>query len=308
VSDSKPISEYSPHWTGLKATFSNRNVRELKVPYPVPRASSSSNALFAISMDAFPRDQSDVMLRIGTPERVAKQQWAEFEFANPRVVKELSEWKLQSLPATNLIRNSRVILRSANAAFSTLRFTLPSSVWLVPEAYIFDQEGNRYSWSGYSRPTSTNRDHEIHFPYSFGSDRPWHARVTFVRARYFVKSRYDDVAQLKFPKESQRCVTLSVDGPPSLITNNIGEAFTCVLYGDHFAISGSTSERPYWAVISARSASKEVTFYGYRWVTPSRNNPAARQVFFLPNSVTNLTLELACPEVLTTEFYFKPSQ
>lgn len=300
---------YFRTWDGFKVFFRNSGGRELEIPHATSYTSSSSNALFSIPMVAYPRDESKVILRIGTPpDGKTEQQWAEFEFKTPARVKQLPTWNLQSLPATNHVDGWSVVLRSASASSSELVLSLPSSEWSVPECRIFDQEGNQYSWSRTSGPTPPNPDCAISFPDSFGADRPWHLRLQLVHARGFVKRRFDNLPQGDFPEAARRRLMLSPGAPPVPITNNLGEVFSCVLEGQQLKIKGKTSARPFWAVISASNGATDLEINGCGWQNPSPREPLGQQIFFLPQSVTNLSVELACPQILSTEFYFTPAR
>lgn len=302
-----------PGWEDFEVVFQNSAGRELNAPNPWPYTSSSSNALFAIPMDAYPRDKSKVTMRIGTPlgrnpNLKTEQQWAEFDFKTPNRVTKLPSWTLQFIPATNYVDGFPIVLRSASASESIMDLTLPSADWTVAEMTIFDQEGNRYSMSQFFKSTPPDPNCSISFHGSFGAARPWHARLKIVHARGFRKQRSHPIPEPDFPQNLLRRVALIAGDPPVLITNNTGESFSCQLENGQITIRGNTPDRPFWVLISALGDSEVIGHGGTGWKNPNSKNPFGEQHFPLFRNVTNLTLELACPQVLSTEFYFQPAE
>ncbi|HVK58984.1 MAG TPA: hypothetical protein VM735_09405 [Candidatus Kapabacteria bacterium] len=313
------------HWRGFNASFRNESGRELEVPFRLtPSANFKSNAVFGIRMEAYPRNEPKVTLRVGTPTRdlltsriptpssdQQKTQWAEFEFKNPEVIKELPTWNVQPLPATNYVEGLPVVLRAASASASEIRVDLPSSDWSIPECEMLDQEGNRYSLSSSKRPAPPATPVAIEFPASLGADRPWHVRLRIVAARGFIPEALASIKlpQVDFPSALRRRIHLSEVRPYVSITNETGEVFLCALKATELIITGTTTaERPYWAVLSAQDGSQTLGFNGYGWMNPTIKEPSGRQTFSLPDNVTNVTVELACPQVYSTDFYFMPSE
>ena len=296
-------------WRGFQVFFRNQSGRELEVPHPMPYTISSTNAVFAIAMNAYPRDKPNVTMRIGTPpDGKTEQQWAEFEFKTPARVKQLPAWSLRSLPATSVVDGFAIVLRSASASSATLDLILPSADWTAPESTILDQEGNRYSMSKFFKSSPPRSDCSISFPGTFGENYPWNARLTFVNARGFVKQPFHHIPEPNFPEHLLRRLTLAVGAPPVSITNSIGQTFSCVLKNGQITIRGNTGERPYWVLVSATDGLKQISDADTGWSNPDFKNPFEDQHFSLFRNVSNLIVELACPQVISTEFYFQPAE
>jgi hypothetical protein len=258
-------------------------------------------------MTAYPRSEPKVTIRIGTtPDSKTTQQWAEFEFKTPGRVTKLPNWRLRSLPATNVVDGHPIVLRSASTSKSELIISLPSSEWSVPECLISDQEGNTYSYRSYTTPSPPKTESLVTFPDSFAG-QPWRLRMQTVHVRAFTKSQSHPNPMRDFPEALRRRIVLSADAPPVSISNALGEEFSCSLERQQISIKGNTPARPYWALVSASNGTNEIEPNGYGWQNPSPQQPLGQQIFFLSESITHLTLELACPEVLSTEFYFQPS-
>lgn len=298
----------APEWYGFKVSFRNSSGRELEIRDPMYYTSTRTNALFSIPMTAYPRNEPKVTLRVGTPpDEKLPQYWAEFEFKTPGRATVLPKWKLQSLPATNYVDGIPIILRSASESSARLTISLPSPEWSIPECVISDQEGNSYSWMTIQHPTPPKTESLITFPDTFGTGRPWHLRMRLAHVRGFTKDRSHPLPMRQFPADVSRRITLSRGAPPVTITNHLGEPFQCVLEDQQIKIKGTTPERPYWALISASDGTNELEPQGYGWQNPWPKQPLGVQLFFLPENATNLTLELASPQVLSTEFYLQPA-
>jgi hypothetical protein len=158
-----------------------------------------------------------------------------------------------------------------------------------------------------SHPSPPKTDSAVTFPDSLGADRPWKMRMKIAHVRGFTKDRSQPFPMRDFPADLTRRLTLSAGASPVTITNHLGEPFQCVVEAQQLKIKGTTPARPYWAVISASDGIKELEMTGYGWQNPSPKFRLGQQIFFLSENVTNLTVELASPEVLSTEFYFQPS-
>lgn len=298
----------SPEWHGFKVSFRNSGGRDLEIPHPMPYTSSTTNALFSIPMTAYPRDEAEVTLRVGTPpDGKMPSHWAEFEFKTPGQVTDLPKWTPQPLPATNHVEGIPIVLRSASESSAQLIISLPSPEWSIPECVISDQEGNRYSWKSSTQPAPPKTESLITFPDSFGVGRPWKVQMKIAHARGFTQERSQPIPLREFPAELRRRLTLSAGAPPVFITNAMGETFSCWIHSQQLNIRGTTPLRPYWAVISASNGTKELELNGYGWQNPWSKQPLGQQIFFLPEDATNLTVELASPQVLSTEFYFQPA-
>jgi hypothetical protein len=286
---------------GFKVMTANRSGRELAHPPAMPyRVGPSNEVLFAISLYAFPRDERNVRLRLAPPlDNRQERRWAEFEFKNPlRGVCEV--WQAEHLPATNGLGAGRFVLSQIFSNPTRLIFHAPSKGWFLSECTMWDEEGNRsrMSSAGYQE-----REITVGFAYPLEADRAWKVAAIFTRA-----PPHRLLGREQFVPEDRVQVEVGAGVSDVSTTNSAGVVHNWRLDGEKLSVWNATHPRkkPEFVLLSATNElGHEVKFLDNAWMDGS---DYVTEVWWTREHPMAITVDLAVPRSISTEFYVRPAR
>jgi hypothetical protein len=289
------------YWEGSSVLVTSASGRTFRNPPLQPYLQKTNEWLLGVPLHAFPRDQKNLILRIRPRASVGEaEQWAEFHFENPLLTKPV-RWSELALPQTNHIGEISVALLEAKTSPPSLRFLLPSAEWTIAECQIVDEEGNRFSSNRKYQPGRRTIVGE--FDYSLETNRTWKAQTTLVRA-----SMDEGEPKPDYPSERQMLITLN-SGPDVHVTNQLGEKYIFRFSGGHLYVRPEgQSYRPHLVVLGATNEIGAALRFHELTATWAAfpGWPRAQQAWFARAPATNITVLVAFPEIVRTEFCFRP--
>lgn len=317
-------------WVELHGTNLSLDLRQWKVlasdssgrQFETGPGSSPFTNLVSFRISAFPRNEKDFKLRI-SPLFLNEQSpsTVEFKIRNPQIVIP-PHWRARPLPFTNRVENLEVVLKSLEIPFETLlhsripynskvRFSLNTSLpaldWRLIDCEITDADGNRRGWQS----LGSGRQPSVEMELALAQTDIWKVAATLSRTA-------------NFSSDELRIIHLGLAETKPL-TNPTGRIFVSRLEGARFFVdadgakdsrvlsritaineSGKLADSPILVVDVRDSSGKLIDVPE---LFPSIMISGAGKVgwgWTLARSDSNITLQLAFPKVIKTEFYARP--
>jgi hypothetical protein len=287
----------------------NRSGRRMENPHPLQRI-MSDGVILAIPLHAFPRDERTFQLHILRGGRFGEpRDHAKFEIANP-FRPDPPAWAPEPMPVTNRIEDLEVVLTVARVSPTRTDVrTVPNHIrlgfsppdWHLLRCRITDHEGNLFPATRIRHPRAGSA--LVEFRSGLEYDQPWRIETEFVQAPDWPMGRLTD-----FPESERITVKLNSIREVSYFTNAIGREFICWLDGNgNLCVSEQTDTPPHFIVLQAEPHGRLIQVdggpYGAQYF-----GLGMTQRLSLDKPVTNLTVVLASPKIVSTRFYVRPGK